>query len=152
DPAGLALRLETGRDYPREDLLEGLVRLGFERDAAPGFAVRGDTLTVHLEEEAAEGALRLEFFGAELETVTLRGEVVPAHVLAPVSLAEYDRSTWTTRLLEHLPGTVFLDAPELMPGALSDDEDAPANDDASTAVLGTSWLWRHLAEREVVSF
>ncbi len=152
DPAGLALRLEAGRDYPREDLLEGLVRLGFERDAAPGFAVRGDTLTVHLEEEDEEGALRLEFFGDELETLTLRGEVVPAHVLAPVSLAEYDRSTWTTRLLEHLPGTVFLDAPELMPGALSDDEDAPADDDASTAVLGTAWLWRHLAEREVVSF
>ena len=170
DPGALALRLETGRDYPRDELLAALVRLGLERDAAPGFTVRGDTLTVHLGEDDADGALRLEFFGDELETLTLHGEARTAHVLAPVSLAEYDRSEWTTRLLEHLPGTVFLDAPELMPGAAPDagadgtsaggpasgrveaEGEAGAGSAAATAVLGTAWLWQHLAQREVVSF
>ncbi|HLV13413.1 MAG TPA: DEAD/DEAH box helicase, partial [Trueperaceae bacterium] len=121
DPRALALRLEAGRDYHRDDLLASLVRLGFERDALPGFTVRGDTVTVHLSADDADGALRLEFFGDELEALTLAGEPRSSHVLAPVSLAEYDRSTWTTRLLEHLPGVVFLDAPELMPGAVPDE-------------------------------
>ncbi|HZW28858.1 MAG TPA: hypothetical protein VFF08_10410, partial [Trueperaceae bacterium] len=165
DPRALALRLEVGRDYPREELLEALVRLGFERDAAPGFTVRGDTVTVHLAEDDAEGGLRLEFFGDELEALTLRGEARPDHVLAPVSLAEYDRSSWTTRLLEHLPGTVFLDAPELMPGAVDDAAAARPGDGqggataaprpgdgASTDVLGSAWLWGYLAGRDVVSF
>ncbi|HZX00344.1 MAG TPA: transcription-repair coupling factor, partial [Trueperaceae bacterium] len=132
---------------------------GYERDAAPGFAVRGDTVTVHLSEDDEEGALRLEFFADELEGMTLSGESLRAHVLAPVSLAEYDRSEWTSRLIEHLPGTVFLDAPELMPGAVRDGSrtgaevaDAPSEDDPSTATPGTSWLWRHLASRDVVSF
>src|SRR5690606_39643496 len=60
EPGSLALRLEVGDDYPREDLLERLVLLGYERDAAPGFAVRGDTVTVHLSEDDEEWALRLE--------------------------------------------------------------------------------------------
>jgi transcription-repair coupling factor (superfamily II helicase) len=154
DPRSLALRLETGHDYPREDLLASLIELGFERDAAPGFAVRGDTVTVHLSEEDAEGSLRLEFFGDELETISLAGEPRREHVLAPVSLAEYDRSTWTRRLLEHLPGTVFLDAPELMPGAVDAEGGgvAPVAEGPSTGVLGTAWLWGHLAGRQVVSF
>ncbi len=164
DPRALALRLEAGRDYPRDELLADLLRLGFERDALPGFTVRGDTVTVHLSEDDAEGALRLEFFGDELESLTVGGEAEASHVLAPVSLAEYDRSTWTTRLLEHLPGVVFLDAPELMPGAApggtaggaetrGDDGSESGSDEVVPAgVLGTAWLWDHLAGREVVSF
>ena len=57
DPRALALRLEAGRDYPRDELLADLLRLGFERDALPGFTLRGDTVTVHLSEDDAEGAL-----------------------------------------------------------------------------------------------
>ena len=168
DPRSLALRLEVGRDYPRDELLAALLKLGLERDALPGFTVRGDTVTVHLSEEDEEGALRLEFFGDELETLAFRGEARRSHVLAPLSLAEHDRSEWTTRLLEHLPGTVFLDAPELMPGAAPDaaggdggrrqgegpdaEGPAPADAGASTDVLGTAWLWEHLSGREVVSF
>ncbi len=164
DPGGLALTLRVGDEYPREELLARLVQLGYERDAAPGFAVRGDTISVHLSGDDEEGALRLEFFADELETLTLAGQARTSHVLAPVSLAEYDRSTWTTRLLEHLPGTVFLDAPELMPGAVREDGEPGENeaaagvpvsatpDQPATAVPGTSWLWRHLAGRTVVSF
>ncbi len=171
EPSSLALRLEAGNDYPREELLARLVLLGFERDAAPGFTVRGDTLTVHLGDDGEERELRLEFFADELESLTLAGDAVESFALAPVSLAEYDRSDWTTRLLEHLPGTVFLDAPELMPGAVGegaarpgatarpgvavpaseDDESVPA-DAPSTAAPGSAWLWDHLSQREVVSF
>ncbi len=173
DPDAFATPLVKGESYPREELLELLLRYGFERDEAPGYAVRGDTVTLHLDEDA-ERELRLEFFGDELDALTLGDESLTSYLLAPLNLGGFERAGWTTKLLEHLPGTVFLDAPELMPGTAalaegagragderggrrgeSDDraESPPRGPDGEElAPLGAAWLWQHLATREVVSF
>ena len=45
------LESALGQDYPRDDLLDRLVRYGYGRDEQPGFVVRGDTVTVYLEED-----------------------------------------------------------------------------------------------------
>ena len=149
-PELYALELAKGRDYKRDDLLERLVQYGYERDEAPGFVVRGDTVTVYLTEEAAgpdgptdavgdgEGTLRLEFFGAELDAVSVNGEAADSFLLAPRSLENLERDEWTARLLEKLPGTLYLDAPELYPSDMSE----------TTA----EWFWTHLAGRPTVSF
>ncbi len=127
-PDDYALELAVGKSYPRESLLERLVDYGFERDEQPGFAVRGDTITIYTLEPAPDdegsekeprGAVRLEFFGDELDRLLQNDD-------------------WTSRLLEQLPGTVYLDAPELYPGELGEEK--------------AEWLWQHLAGREVVSF
>ncbi len=154
-PESYAFELIKGRSYARDALLERLVAYGFTRDAAPGFTVRGDTVTIYREAlpqsedeaddddvttfpDAPPGSVRLEFFGDELDALTGAGVALERIVLAPRSLSEATLEELTTRLLATVPGTVFLDAPELYPGDLSAD----AND----------WLWRHLAERDVVSF
>lgn len=156
-PESFALELVEGRSYPREELLTRLVDYGYVRDAAPGFTVRGDTLTIYREPlpeptgaaaegddddvvfpEAPPGSVRLEFFGAELDALFLAGERAQRVVIAPRALDEVSAGGFTTRLLATLPGTVFLDAPELYPG------DLPG--------ATNEWLWGHLAGRDVVSF
>ena len=159
DPAEYLIDLRRGRSYRRDDLLERLVAFGFERDEAPGFTVRGDTLTVHVTERVAgddenapgEGeGLRLEFFGDELDAMSLDGTAVDEYRLAPRELGGLTRDDWTSRLIEHLPGTVYLDAPELIPGATQvEDRGGPTGEPAA---LGVGWLWEHLAGRSVVSF
>lgn len=145
DPASFALSLELGASYPREELLARLISYGFERDGMPGFVVRGDTLTLYFDSEDAEDALRLEFFGDELDALQLRGQSIEQYVLAPLEDAELvnvvtdEDEAWTSRLLEHLPGTVFLDSSELFPGEVDYPEEV-------------AWLWEYLAEREVLSF
>lgn len=139
DPGRYALVLELGREYPREGLLERLVNYGYERDGMPGVVVRGDTLTVYLDAEDAAQALRLEFFGDELDTMTLAGQPVERYVIAPRQGAEVQDDSWTGKLLEGLPGTVFLDSSELYPGEFENPE-------------RTAWLWDHLKDRQVVSF
>ncbi len=136
NPERFALTLRLGQDYPRETLLAQLVSFGYPRDELPGFVVRGDTVTLYLD----ENELRLEFFGDELDTLTLSGDAVQSYVLAPREDAELDAAedAWTSHLLEHLPGPVFLDSSELFAGEINSGE------------LG--WLWEHLSGREVVSF
>ena len=138
-PERYALTLTLGQDYPREALLAQLVSFGYLRDELPGFVVRGDTVTLYLDEDE-EKVLRLEFFGDELDTLTFSGQAVQSYTLAPRADAELDdtEDAWTSRLLEHLPGPVFLDSSELFAGEIN------------TGELG--WLWEHLAAREVVSF
>ncbi|ADI13281.1 transcription-repair coupling factor [Truepera radiovictrix] len=138
DPARYTLALTLGRDYPRETLLERLVAFGFERDAMPGFVVRGDTLTLYLDAEDEAKTLRLEFFGDELERLTLGEEGLGSYTLAPLPHAELGEEAWTSRLLEQLPGVVFLDSSELFAG------------EAEAAEL--KWLWAHLGARTVVTF
>ena len=140
NPERYALTLELGRNYPREALLEQLVSFGYPRDELPGFVVRGDTVTLYLDADDEEKVLRLEFFGDELDTLTLSGEVITNYVLAPREDAELDdaEDAWTSHLLEHLPGPVLLDSSELFAGEINSGE------------LG--WFWEHLAGREVVSF
>ncbi len=142
-PERYALELAKGRGYRRDELLERLVEYGFERDEAPGFVVRGDTVVVYpnaapSEGQEPEGAVRLEFFGDELDALSVGDAEVERYVLAPRTQENLERDEWTARLLEKLPGTVFLDAPELYPGDLSEEHAA--------------WLWQHLASREAVSF
>ena len=142
DPARYALTLALGQDYPRDDLLERLVHYGYGRDEQPGFVVRGDTVTVYLDADDSEQALRLEFFGDELDTLVLNGEKAESYTLSPCPDADLDEDAaddaWTSRVLEHLPGPVFLDSSELFAG-----EADPA---------AVAWLWEHLRGREVVSF
>ncbi len=149
-PELYALELRKGDEYRRDDLLERLVQYGFERDEAPGFTVRGDAVIVYLSGEAVgesgeagvteepRDAVRLEFFGDELDAITVGGEPTSSFVLAPRTLENLEREEWTARLLDKLPGTVFLDAPELYSG------------DASESAA--EWLWQHLAARPTVSF
>ena len=144
-PERYALTLTLGREYPREVFLTQLVSFGFARDELPGFVVRGDTVTVYLDADDEGKALRLEFFGDELDTLTLSGEAVQSYVLAPLETAELDdaEDAWTSHLLEHLPGPVFLDSSELFAG--------------ETDPVQLAWLWAHLSPenqgaREVVSF
>ena len=142
-PERYALELVKGRDYRRDELLTRLVEYGFERDEAPGFVVRGDTVVLYpeaapSEDAEPEGAVRLEFFGDELDTLTVDGAEQERYVLAPRTLENLERDEWTARLLELLPGPVFLDAPELYPGELGEEQAAG--------------LWEHLAAREAVSF
>jgi len=139
DPGTLALELTLGRAYPRDALLERLLAFGYERDGLPGFVVRGDTVVVYPDADEPEGELRLSFFGDELDAILRAGAPLESVTLTPRSEAELERDSWTDRLLEHLDGTVFLDGPELYAGEL---DDAPA----------LTWLWEHLAGREVVSF
>jgi transcription-repair coupling factor (superfamily II helicase) len=142
DPGRYALELAVGRSYRRDDLLERLVRYGFGRDETPGFSVRGDTLEIR-QDDGDGPPLRLEFFADELETLSRGGSPVPSVVLGPLdpaALLEEEEGDgadpWTSTVLQALPGTVFLDAPELMEGELGD----------------AGRLWRQLARREVVSF
>jgi len=139
DPGELALELRLGAEVPRDALLERLLAYGYERDALPGFTVRGDTISLYPDADAPDDELRLSFFGNELDGLTRAGRALDRAVVAPQSGATLDRSAWSSRLIEHLPGTVFLDVPELFAGEIGDDEQ-------------TAWLWRVLAARAVVSF
>lgn len=154
-PDDYAVELVKGGRYPREELLERLIDYGYPRDAAPGFSVRGDTITLYTQPlppreddeqedddaplpEDPAGAIRMEFFGDELDALTgdgVRGERV---VLAPRDLQGGLREEFTSKVLAALPGTVFLDAPELYPGDLAEADNA--------------WLWEQLSGREVISF
>lgn len=159
DPERYAVELVKGGRYPREELLDRLIEYGYTRDAAPGFTVRGDTITLYTEalagaEDGAQdrdddaddaplpedppGSVRLEFFGDELDALTSVGEPLERLVLAPRRLGDAQRAGFTSRLLAALPGAVYLDAPELYAGDLSGD--------------AAEWLWSHLAARAVVSF
>lgn len=138
DPDSYSLHLEQGRDYPRNELLERLDQLGYERDGAPGYDVRGDTLLLRLSEDPTD-ELRLEFFGDELELLQRADRDLRGWYLGPLDSAELpDDASWTTRLLEHLPGRVHLDSPELYAGELGE--------------TASDWLFEYLAGREVVSF
>ncbi len=138
-PERYALELRRGAAYARADLLERLVSYGYERDEMPGFAVRGDTVVLYREPDDPDAQVRLEFFGDELDALTVRGEPAEAFTLAPRTVGGLEPGGWTSRLLEQLPGTVFLDAPELFSGEIDDEG-------------RTAWLWSHLTARSVVSF
>jgi transcription-repair coupling factor (superfamily II helicase) len=156
DPDAYTLELAVGAERRFDELLERLILLGYVREdeAAlagtnrPVFGVRGDTLEIEL----AGGAFRVSFLGDTVERIERLGgegdrptEGPPRILIGPVAGYE-DREDlplgeWTTRLLEHLPGPVYLDAPELYAGEW---------DDASR--WREAKLWELLAGREVISF
>jgi transcription-repair coupling factor (superfamily II helicase) len=146
NPEGFALNLERNKSYPREALLEQLVRFGYERDELPGFSVRGDTVTIFLDAEDTNKTLKLEFFADDLETLEHEGKRVDRFTIAPLENADIEQETWDSKILENLPGKIFLDASELFEGNVEDD----VPDVLQSPQM--AWLWEHLAKREVISF
>ena len=92
---GMALRLEQGQSFDREDLLKQLVDLNYERndvDFQQGtFRVRGDTVEIY--PMYGRRALRVEFWGDEIDRImkvdVLNGEVVSEEPAALVHPAEH---------------------------------------------------------------
>ena len=120
-PEDYILVLEEGGAYPRAEFLERLDALGYERDGDPGYRILGDAVTV-LQEDGSE--VRFEFFGDELETIThADGERTASWQLGLTAEAEPDGegTPFSDVLLQHLPGTVYLDAPELWAGEFGED-------------------------------
>jgi transcription-repair coupling factor (superfamily II helicase) len=144
EPEAYALVLELHREYRREALLETLLTYGYERDSEPGFAVLGDTVTLYLHEDNPFDTVRLEFFGDELDRIVRRTaqegaeQLLTRYVLTPRPEVELQDDAWESRLIEHLPGTVFLDVPELFAGDVGETQ--------------ASWLWDYLQQRQVISF
>ncbi len=138
NPERFRLRLEVGQNYARESLLERLIQYGYERDELPGFSVLGDTITLHLSDHSPDDSLRLEFFGDELETISHQTKTLSSFILSPRPEIDISDDAWTTRLLEHLPGKWFLDAPELFAGEVGEKS--------------STWLWEFLQARVVHSF
>jgi len=137
EPEQFALTLRLGQRIAREALSSRLLAFGYARDELPGFGVRGDTVTLYLDAEDEAKAVRLEFFGDELETLSHCGQPVKQFILTPRAGVVLPEAT--SVLLAHLPGTVYLDSPELFAG---EEVDA----------VRLAWLWQHLAQREVLSF
>jgi transcription-repair coupling factor (superfamily II helicase) len=140
NPDSAVLKFEKHKSYPREQLLDALLRYGYERDELPGFSVRGDTITIFLDAENTDKTLTLEFFANNLETLVLESKPVGHYTLAPLKDLE-DDEPWDSKLLEHLLGPIFLDAPELYAGDADELQD-----------VRLPWLWDYLARQEVISF
>ena len=139
NPDSYALEFKLSKDYPREELLETLVRFGYERDEEPGFTVRGDTITLFLSEDDPDDNVRLEFFGDELDRMERGGLFPESFLLAPrFDLADVGTESWDSRIIEQLEGHVFLDSPELFAGDVGEES--------------AEWLWGFLEGREVTSF
>jgi transcription-repair coupling factor (superfamily II helicase) len=139
DPESYALELVRGSSYARGELLDRLERLGYERDEVPGYTVQGDALTLFREAPERSEGVRLEFFGDELDRIVRGEELLELFSLLPLSGAPVeDDDAWTARLIEKVPGTVYLDSPELVAGELGAER--------------SEWLWRHLHRRRMISF
>ncbi|MFB6159935.1 MAG: excinuclease ABC subunit UvrB, partial [Haloferacaceae archaeon] len=98
DPANyeqMALRLETGQEIGREELLKRLVDLNYERndvDFTQGtFRVRGDTVEIY--PMYGRYAVRVEFWGDEIDRISkldpLEGEVKSSEPATLVHPAEH---------------------------------------------------------------
>ena len=105
DPEAWRLVLEVGRSYPRQALLERLLRMGYARDE--DYRVLGEVVEL--------GGVRLEFFGDELERLLVAGEERRRHLLLP---KPGKAEGFTSQKIRHFPGPVYLDTPALAPEAL----------------------------------
>lgn len=72
DYENLSVTLEVGREYPRKELIEDLLRIRYERNDIAfergHFRVRGDVIDLFPAYEDAK-ALRIELFGDEIENI-----------------------------------------------------------------------------------
>ncbi len=83
DYKNMVISLRPGMEYPRDDLINKLVEIHYERNdinfVRTKFRVRGDTVEVFTSGET-EHALRIEFFGDEIDRIceinSLTGEVI----------------------------------------------------------------------------
>ena len=141
DPDRYRLVFEAGASFPRSELLDRLEAFGYPRDDAPGAQVHGDSVTLLLSDDPDGPHLRMGFFGDELDELRWDGREVASYVLAPrrdAPLFDSDEDAWEARLIEALPGRVFLDVPELYAGSIGESEG--------------DLLFDHLATRDIVSF
>jgi transcription-repair coupling factor (superfamily II helicase) len=165
DPSAFELRLARGQEISREDLLQKLFDLGYQReeDTEPeqlakldGWViVRGDTVEIHTNSapHAAgkagvrhEQIVRAEFWGDEIEKLRLvkqnqHGEEhsTPTEHYSVGPLGDYiPEVAWKSCRLEQLAGRVYLDAPEFWENRLEPKLEAK--------------LWALLKTREVVAF
>jgi excinuclease ABC subunit B len=92
---GMLIKLTTGQELPRNQLLKQLVEIQYERNDVDfhrgSFRVRGDTVEIFPAYEENR-ALRIEFFGDEIDAISevdpLRGQVIdriPQTVIFPAS-------------------------------------------------------------------
>jgi excinuclease ABC subunit B len=92
---GMLIKLTTGQELPRNQLLKQLVEIQYERNDVDfhrgSFRVRGDTVEIFPAYEENR-ALRIEFFGDEIDAISevdpLRGLVIdriPRTVIFPAS-------------------------------------------------------------------
>jgi len=93
DPEAWRLVLEVGRSYPRQALLERLLRMGYARDE--DYRVLGEVVEL--------GGVRLEFFGDELERLLVAGEERRRHLLLP---KPGKAEGFTSQKIRHFPGPV----------------------------------------------
>jgi transcription-repair coupling factor (superfamily II helicase) len=149
-PNAFRLELKQGGNYTREQFLDALEQLGYEREEnlerddfekTDGyFKVLGDTLEVVVNRTGnnkTRREVRAEFFGDDLETLRLNGEKVKSFSLEP--LGDFvPEVAWDSTRLERLAGRVYLDSPEFFEGYLTTKQ--------------KDRLWAHLATRDVVSF
>ncbi|MDM7324480.1 MAG: CarD family transcriptional regulator, partial [Thermus sp.] len=102
EPNAWRLVLELGRSYPRQELLERLLRMGYARDE--DYRVLGEVL------ELAQ--VRMEFFGQQLERLLVGGEERRRHILLP---KPGKAEGFTSKKVLHFPGPVYLDTPARAP-------------------------------------
>ncbi len=92
---GLVVTIETGKEYPRQQLLKDLIKVQYERNDydfhRATFRVRGDVVEIFPAHEESK-AIRVEFFGDEIERLSeidaLRGNVLgklPSITIYPAS-------------------------------------------------------------------
>ncbi|WP_457637257.1 transcription-repair coupling factor [Oceanithermus sp.] len=105
DPEAARIVFRGGQRYYRQELLDKLARLGYERER--DYLVRGDVLEM--------GELRIEFFGDELEQIFVSGSPVTSHVLTP---RDGVYAGPTVAAITHYPGPVYIDQPSTVPAEL----------------------------------
>ena len=147
EPDKFRLELAIGQTYTRDEFLDRLEILGYEREenldandlakVEGYFKVIGDTLEMHLNLNGESRTVRAEFFGDELERLVVDGEKVRAFGLGPVG-DFVPEVAWDSTRLERLAGRVYLDGPEFFDGHLNNKE--------------VERLWPHLATRDVIAF
>jgi len=92
---GLVVDIEAGKEYPRQQLLQDLIKVQYERNDydfhRAAFRVRGDVVEIFPAHEETR-AIRVEFFGDEIEKITeidpLRGvsfRTIPGVTIYPAS-------------------------------------------------------------------
>jgi transcription-repair coupling factor (superfamily II helicase) len=146
-PDAFRLELAPGMRFSRDEFLDKLEALGYEREenlessdlakTEGFFKVLGDTLEIRLNLNGKSQVVRAEFFGDDLEFVRVDGEKVKSFGLGP--LGDFiPEVAWDSTRLERLKGRVYLDSPEFFEGYLSPKK--------------YQRLWAHLKTRDVIAF
>ena len=96
---GMIIQLETGKEFPRDELLKKLIEIQYERndiDFHRGtFRVRGDIVEIFPPYED-EQALRMEFFGDTIESMALIDPLRGKKINAVNKTAVYPGSHYVT--------------------------------------------------------